>query len=105
MASDIKYPRFLINSIITLSGLLLIWLILTAVISCSQDPSELSSNIETRATARPYIYEVPNTRGFHYSVIKIQNCEYIATYNKSHGGWEAVSLTHKGNCKNPIHRY
>lgn len=39
-----------------------------------------------------------------YSVVKLEGCEYIeVTYNL---GWQTgyYSLTHKGNCLNPIHQ-
>ena len=35
----------------------------------------------------------------YYYTLEIDGCEYFAT--QSYGGY--VNLTHKGNCKNPIH--
>lgn len=39
-----------------------------------------------------------------YNMIEIEDCEYIEVYEAS-GGIDSriYSLTHKGNCKNPIH--
>lgn len=37
---------------------------------------------------------------FGYATYEIDNCEYIATQSAVSG----IVLTHKGNCKNPIHK-
>ena len=37
---------------------------------------------------------------FHYDVIEIDGCEYIKACN----GYDGY-LSHKGDCKNPIHQY
>lgn len=39
------------------------------------------------------------------SVITIDNCQYIEVYNNPAGNNAMYSLTHKGNCINPIHTY
>lgn len=38
----------------------------------------------------------------NYSIVTIESCEYIE-YDKGVGNYRVYSLTHKGNCKNPIH--
>lgn len=41
-------------------------------------------------------------KGVDYEVVKIDSCEYII--GKDHGSYNGgFFLTHKGNCKNPIH--
>lgn len=37
----------------------------------------------------------------NYSIITIDNCEYIKKYEGYNRGY---SFSHKGNCKNPIHK-
>lgn len=38
-----------------------------------------------------------------YRIIEIENCEYIFVSRRPWSG--EFSLTHKGNCMNPIHRH
>ncbi len=43
-------------------------------------------------------------KGMTYTVIVIDGCEYIlGKYENGYGG--GYTLTHKGDCKNPIHHY
>ena len=40
----------------------------------------------------------------NYNIITIENCEYIE-FDEGTGNMRVYSLTHKGNCSNPIHQY
>lgn len=41
-----------------------------------------------------------------HSVVEIDGCEYITVQNSLSGGSNySFALTHKGNCKNPIHHW
>ncbi len=40
-----------------------------------------------------------------YSIIKIDGCEYIEVKDFLGANNGYYSLTHKGDCSNPIHRY
>jgi len=45
-------------------------------------------------------YKNPESSGFkNYTFVEIDGCEYIA-WTVS---YEYLNITHKGNCKNPIH--
>ena len=80
-----------------LCALILVFIILLLAPSCgvSEKPNvqkEVTNQINFR-------YDNNNT----YEIIKIDGCEYVK-------GWAGVGnggpyLTHKGNCKNPIHAY
>jgi hypothetical protein len=51
------------------------------------------SNIEKVETQKKYL-----KTGYPIEIVTIDSCEYI------YGPWgNATVLTHKGNCKNPIH--
>lgn len=40
----------------------------------------------------------------NYKVVEIEGCEYIVySYARGYGGYGL--MTHKGNCKNPIHEH
>lgn len=39
----------------------------------------------------------------NFTILEIEGCEYIQ-YDASSGQARVYSLTHKGNCKNPIHK-
>ncbi len=47
---------------------------------------------------KPVIELLQRDYDLKYDIIEIDGCEYIRTYFD-----RSVSLTHKGNCKNPIH--
>lgn len=40
-----------------------------------------------------------------FRVVTIEGCEYIEREQGAGGHGHVYSLTHKGNCKNPIHRH
>ena len=42
-------------------------------------------------------------RGASYGIVEIDGCEYIEVSYGLGSGTGYYSLTHKGNCKNPIH--
>lgn len=46
----------------------------------------------------------PSSLKEKYKIVIIDGCEYIM-YSESHGYQGYGYLTHKGNCKNPIHIY
>jgi hypothetical protein len=43
-------------------------------------------------------YKITSKAGYSFYVVDIDSCEYIRS--DVYGGY---NLTHKGNCKNPIH--
>lgn len=45
-----------------------------------------------------------NREGDGYKIVVIDQCEYIQV-NDGLGNTRVYSLTHKGNCSNPIHKY
>ena len=49
------------------------------------------------------VKEVNDSYGFDYSIVIIDGCEYIKV-DEGVGHCRFFSLTHKGNCKNPIHK-
>lgn len=44
-----------------------------------------------------------NSSALNYKIVVIDSCEYIEVY-EGIGQSSVYSLTHKGNCKNPIHK-
>jgi hypothetical protein len=36
--------------------------------------------------------------------IEIEGCEYLLMKSTTYYGYSVVAITHKGNCKNPIHQ-
>lgn len=59
---------------------------------CGGNPA----NIDTKNTS----YTIPTLYGADLQVVEIEGCEYFFTeYDRS------AILTHKGNCKNPIHQH
>jgi hypothetical protein len=53
-------------------------------------------NVDTNSTT----YTIPTLLGADLQVVQIEGCEYFFTeYDRS------AILTHKGNCKNPIHQH
>ena len=49
------------------------------------------------------VKEVNDSYGFDYSIVIIDGCEYIKV-DRTALQSRVFSLTHKGNCKNPIHK-
>lgn len=52
------------------------------------------SNVKTKSTDI-----VINNGGGTVEIIEIEGCEYLVSYYD-----RSRSITHKGNCKNPIHK-
>ncbi len=61
-----------------------------AIISCDQIQEKSLENVQKIKESVP-----------EYTVVVIDGCEYLRLEH-THG---YASLTHKGNCKNPIHIY
>lgn len=75
---------------VVLAGLLL----LIAGCQVQQEKQETKIRIST----------IPDTNVLSYNefrIIEIEGCEYILLAERTN----SQSLTHKGNCKNPIHKY
>lgn len=49
------------------------------------------------------VKEVNDPYGFDYSIVTIDGCEYIKV-DDGFAQCRVFSITHKGNCKNPIHK-
>jgi hypothetical protein len=79
--------------------LILLSVILFTLSACSKDENK-SNNIELSNTQH-YGWQYAYPAEFkNYKVITIDSCEYImyATHNSY------LNITHKGNCKNSIHK-
>lgn len=46
-----------------------------------------------------------NTVGEYMTIINIDGCEYISIEKYPNQSSAVLSVTHKGNCSNPIHIY
>lgn len=69
----------------------IVLLLLLFTFSCKSDSKELKSP------------EIENNLD-KFNVIIIEDCEYLE-YDKGALEYATYGLTHKGNCKNPIHEY
>lgn len=70
----------------------LILLIMLVVIGCESDTGSTHHDVHQ------------NDIKFRYGIVKLDECEYIQSW-KPGAGERSRSLTHKGNCSNPIHKY
>lgn len=52
----------------------------------------------------PPVFDNRQKTGSKYDIVTIDNCEYIEVDFVGGAYSRCYSLTHKGNCKNPIHR-
>lgn len=78
----------------TTINILIIWVLVGVGIFCGKveaGPKISKSEVKIEKAFVP--------EGFKFQIITIDSCEYIA---RSIGGNTGL-LTHKGNCKNPIH--
>lgn len=57
---------------------------------------------EPNVSVKPTLYRIPRGKGLSESldlkIVEIEGCEYFMCTN-----YEGNVLSHKGNCKNPIH--
>ena len=75
--------------ILTGLGVLLGLAMMSGLVSCKE------SNVEKKTTAYQIDHEI-----VQLEVVILDSCEYF------YGPWgNATVLTHKGNCKNPIHKH
>jgi len=42
--------------------------------------------------------------GMLYRTIRIDGCQYIESRSSTYMGYEVISICHKGNCNNRIHK-
>jgi hypothetical protein len=61
------------------------------VSSCNTKPTTVTKETE-------HVISLDGVRGITLKVVEVEGCEYLV------GGYDRSGLlTHKGNCKNPIH--
>ena len=73
--------------------ILLSFIFITFLWSCEELPLK---EIESKKT-----YSLGNNQGLEITEFTIDGCEYIGDLS---GDSRSRYLTHKGNCKNPIHK-
>lgn len=70
----------------------------TCLVSCGPSDAEKEASL---MEAQKEGTLVIGSNGKDYKIIKIGDCEYISGWSGSYRG--GPILTHKGDCKNPIH--
>lgn len=85
------------GSVVALSGLAAwIWVCVNTVASCTNEPPK---------TEQQVIKEYQSYANDTYRVITFDGCEYLVyQYSQPDDYGYVYSVTHKGNCKNPIHQ-
>jgi hypothetical protein len=79
--------------ILPMKKILLSFIFITFLWSCEELPLK---EIESKKT-----YSLGNNQGLEITEFTIDGCEYIGDLS---GDSRSRYLTHKGNCKNPIHK-
>ena len=82
---------------------LILTILSLALYGCDVPPSSISPLPPVKAENHKIVVSADDgNRDIEYSVVRIDGCQYLAIqqHTYSYMNW---TLTHKGNCDNPIH--
>ena len=68
------------------------------------EPDQIILEIRRNANIKAVSERVGNDIEKYYDVVEIDGCEYIV-YKNSYGHTGSGYMSHKGDCKNPIHEH
>jgi hypothetical protein len=73
--------------------------IVLGMVACKSNDGEYPTSKESRTA----VVTTSDGRTVAYDVVRIDSCQYIIAYGD--GSAVSASITHKGDCDNPIHKH